>query len=353
MSTKGIPALPVFSGSPPRYQYKINSPSPKCTPEITNIIQVQEISQNELRNDIVPEITKTELNLESGLSMQLHSLPETQYSQSFPHCRNCTPQSMSLPVSNNQPRLNSSFQCDKLFDKPDIAANCPYPFKFSIPNLNNNRMPNPYPSFGNAPVIDNRMSDILLLAIYKGFQSPEFQQYMCSIEKNLLAQSQVLPNTPSSSFLLSDSSIQPSMNEITASKAQSEAESELLNIRDNSNFYSNQKSPQMELADNLEEFSKSKAKKSISTPYYSDNSIHVLQTQPNMLSHGDGIDSLQSPLNHNIDHKEYFHELHIVLPESDVSSQINATSHNTNDENLSTLESNNPSITSYNLPNVS
>ena len=354
ISTKGI-SSPIFSSTDiPGYQGKFNNTSPKCTPEITNIRQFQgEDRGNEQRDDILQEILNTENDFVKGISPHLLSLPNAHNSQSSANCHNCIPQSLSLPVSNSLAMKDTSFQRDKLYDNLNVPTNFTTPINFTNSNLN---MQTQYPSYTNAPIIDGQMSDVLLLALYKGFQTPEFQEYMCSIEKKILFPSQSSPSMPTSSFCLRDTPMQPSQlpsfakisggkneaTKCTSRRDHGENNSDIFNQKVIGNF-KNVSSP-------IEENTETKTTNSTPTPFYSGNSINVLKTQTITPRNGDAIQAAEYPLNSNFEHKVSFDELSILSP-NDINTSQNYANYSTFNQNLSINRSNNTNQTPNDLAN--
>lgn len=75
-------------------------------------------------------------------------------------------------------------------DPSTIKQNGPILQGPNIPNNLFSSIIGNIPSQGSASFIDGHMSDVLLLAIYKGFQTPELQTYMTTLEERIFAYNQ-------------------------------------------------------------------------------------------------------------------------------------------------------------------
>ena len=65
-----------------------------------------------------------------------------------------------------------------------------------MPNMFFNSATGNIPSNNSGSIIDSHMSDVLLLAIYKGFQTPQLQTYMNTLEKRIFSHLQKCDSRP-------------------------------------------------------------------------------------------------------------------------------------------------------------
>ena len=264
------------SNDTPRFLAKINNQTSKYASEICNSRPIERKDLDDLKIEQKHEISRDknnpEVDFESGISSRLHCLSDKYSSQPSGICHNCRPYPISIPVSNNEPLVDTFLQKENVSNK-HVSTHFNTPFTSANDNLSYNAFQSQHPLSTNSPLIDGRMSHILLLALYKGFQSPEFQEYMCTIEKKILLESQSLPKLTTS---ITDRPMQPIQLPTFPNY------SDIFHDQVTGN-YKNDENLRIKLSDQIEAYDTATSTKSKSIPSILDDSIHIVQSLPNIL----------------------------------------------------------------------
>ena len=139
------------------------------TIEFSNVSISRNVPENCSNSHCVDDKFTEEFLPENKIQFSARSVDNLQQ-LSIPH---------DVPVRKNSRNYeideSTSHQNESFLPGPNVPNN----FLSSV--IENN------PSNITHPIIDSRMSDVLLLAIYKGFQTPQLQAYMNTLEESILS----------------------------------------------------------------------------------------------------------------------------------------------------------------------
>ncbi|KAI6656213.1 hypothetical protein LOD99_1546 [Oopsacas minuta] len=177
-SPQKSPKLPFFGEFENSTQFhKFPHPSisaiPKTTQMENRIIHFNDCDDIERGCDIVD-------------SLPLNHPRDPQLVKFSSDSRHCSPRTVNFEIPNRQSKTSYLDRGTKDKSNEDTCTPTPFhiPYNFSSPNLCKS-------TYANNSIIDRHMSDVLLLALFKGFRTPEFCQYMCSLQERLLSRSEM------------------------------------------------------------------------------------------------------------------------------------------------------------------